>query len=175
MGGTAEGGPGGGHPHPSHGHQAGDPGPGGLARDGVYHLRPQRRHPAAAPRYTALKLGLTFEDRADLYARIDRRVDEMAGRGLAGEVRALLDSGVSPRCTAMQAIGYKELAGAISGGRAPEDAFEEVKLRSRQYAKRQLTWFRRDRSTVWFRYGSEPDLPALRRFVTEKLTESGIQ
>ena len=99
----------------------------------------------------------------------------MAGRGLAGEVRALLDSGVSPRCTAMQAIGYKELAGAISGGRAPEDAFEEVKLRSRQYAKRQLTWFRRDRSTVWFRYGSEPDLPALRRFVTEKLTESGIQ
>ena len=100
------------------------------------------------PRYTALKLGLTFEERADLYARIDRRVDEMAGRGLAG---------------------------AISGGRAPEDAFEEVKLRSRQYAKRQLTWFRRDRSTVWFRYGSEPDLPALRRFVTEKLTESGIQ
>ena len=129
------------------------------------------------PRYTALKLGLNFEDRADLYRRIDRRVDEMAEQGLADEVRALLDSGVSPGCTAMQAIGYKELAAAVTGGGDLHAALEQVKLRSRQYAKRQLTWFRRDRSIQWFRYaaGQQPDLAALRRFVTEKMTESGIQ
>lgn len=126
------------------------------------------------PRYTALKLGLTFEERADLYARIDRRVDEMAGRGLAGEVRALLDSGVSPRCTAMQAIGYKELAGAISGGRAPEDAFEEVKLRSRQYAKRQLTWFRRDPNIEWILLEKDQDFSSVIQDSTNYLREKGL-
>lgn len=127
------------------------------------------------PRYTALKLGLNFADRADLYARIDRRVDEMARRGLADEVRGLLDSGVSPGCTAMQAIGYKELAAAVTGQGDLDAALEEVKLHSRRYAKRQLTWFRRDRSTAWFLYGGQPDLAALRQFATEKIAESGIQ
>ena len=127
------------------------------------------------PRYTALKLGLNFEDRADLWTRIDRRVDEMAAQGLADEVRALLDSGVSPGCTAMQAIGYKELADAVQSGGDLTAALEEVKLRSRQYAKRQLTWFRRDRTTRWYKHGSEPDMAALRQFATEKLAESGIQ
>lgn len=127
------------------------------------------------PRYTALKFGLNFEDRADLYQRIDRRVDEMAEQGLADEVRALLEAGVSPGCTAMQAIGYKELAAAVTGQGDLHSALEQVKLRSRQYAKRQLTWFRRDRSICWFKYGKEPDVADLRRFVTEKMTESGIQ
>ena len=127
------------------------------------------------PRYTALKLGLNFADRADLYRRIDRRVDEMARLGLAGEVRALLERGISPRCTAMQAIGYKELAAAVAGGGELEAALEQVKLRSRQYAKRQLTWFRRDRTIQWFLFGSEPDLEGLRRFATEKIMASGIQ
>ena len=68
------------------------------------------------PRYTALKLGLNYENRADLYARIDARVEEMAASGLADEVRALLESGVSSGCTAMQAIGYKELCAAVEDG-----------------------------------------------------------
>ena len=127
------------------------------------------------PRYTALKIGLNYENRADLYARIDARVDEMAASGLAGEVRTLLDSGVSSGCTAMQAIGYKELCEAVEDGGDLTAALEEVKLRSRQYAKRQLTWFRRDRTTQWYRHGSQPDLEALRRFAAEKLAEAGIQ
>lgn len=127
------------------------------------------------PRYTALKLGLSFENRPDLWARIDRRVDEMERQGLSGEVRALLESGVPASCTAMQAIGYKELAQAVAGGGDLTAALEEVKLRSRQYAKRQLTWFRRDRTTAWFYHPAEPDLARLRRFATEKMAESGIQ
>ena len=127
------------------------------------------------PRYTALKLGLNYEDRADLYARIDARVEEMAASGLGDEVRALLESGVSSGCTAMQAIGYKELCAAVEDGGDLTAALDEVKLRSRQYAKRQLTWFRRDRTTQWYRHGSQPDPEALRRFAAEKLAEAGIQ
>ena len=127
------------------------------------------------PRYTALKLGLNYETRADLYARIDARVEEMAAAGLADEVRALLESGVSSGCTAMQAIGYKELCAAVEDGGDLTAALDEVKLRSRQYAKRQLTWFRRDRTTQWYRHGSQPDPEALRRFAAEKLAEAGIQ
>ena len=127
------------------------------------------------PRYTALKLGLNYENRADLYARIDARVEEMAASGLADEVRALLESGVSSGCTAMQAIGYKELCAAVEDGGDLTAALDEVKLRSRQYAKRQLTWFRRDRTTQWYRHGSQPDPEALRRFAAEKLDEAGIQ
>jgi tRNA dimethylallyltransferase len=127
------------------------------------------------PRYTALKLGLNFENRADLWARIDKRVDEMAELGLAEEVQALLESGISPTCTAMQAIGYKEMAGAVSSGGDLTAALEEVKLRSRQYAKRQLTWFKRDKSTQWYKHGSQPDLAALQQFAAEKLAEAGIE
>ncbi|MDY2617355.1 MAG: tRNA (adenosine(37)-N6)-dimethylallyltransferase MiaA [Oscillospiraceae bacterium] len=127
------------------------------------------------PRYTALKLGLNYENRADLYARIDARVEEMAASGLADEVRALLESGVSSGCTAMQAIGYKELCAAVEDGGDLTAALDEVKLRSRRYAKRQLTWFRRDRTTQWYRHGSQPDPEALRRFAAEKLAEAGIQ
>jgi tRNA dimethylallyltransferase len=127
------------------------------------------------PRFTALKLGLNFEERADLWARIDRRVDEMAQQGLVEEVRALMADGVSRSSTAMQAIGYKELAAALERDGDISAALEEIKLRSRQYAKRQLTWFRRDRSIAWFRHPAQPDLEGLRRFAAEKMIEAGIQ
>ncbi len=98
---------------------------------------------AIPPRYNALTLTLAFERREDMWARIDRRVDVMLERGLVAEVQALLDSGVSDRCTAMQAIGYKEMAAALRSDGDVRAAAEEIKLRSRQYAKRQLTWFKR--------------------------------
>lgn len=126
------------------------------------------------PRYTALKIGLNFENRSDLWARIDRRVDQMAELGLEDEVRTLLASGVPENCTAMQAIGYKELADAVSSGGDMAAALEEVKLRSRQYAKRQLTWFRRDRETCWYKYAGEPDITALHQFAEQALGQTGI-
>ena len=113
---------------------------------------------ALPPRYTALKLALRFRDRADLYARIDRRVDRMVEDGLFQEVERLLDEGLSPGCTAMQAIGYKEAALALSGEISREEAAERIKLNSRRYAKRQLTWFGRDPETQWIVWEKEPDL-----------------
>lgn len=92
-----------------------------------------------SPRYDALTIGLTFRERADLWARIDRRVDQMARDGLEAEVRGLLSSGLPRTCTAMQAIGYKEFVAAVDGQISWKEAEELVKLRSRQYAKRQLT------------------------------------
>ena len=92
-------------------------------------------------RYTPLTIALNFKERPWLWERIDRRVDGMMAQGLEEEVRRLLAQGVPRDCTAMQAIGYKELAAAILVGRPVDQGAEEVKLRSRQYAKRQLTWF----------------------------------
>ncbi len=112
---------------------------------------------ALPPKYAPLWLGLDFESRADLYRRIDRRVDVMLEQGLAAEVQGLLDRGVSPKCTAMQAIGYKELAAALNGQCTLAEAAGQVRQSSRRYAKRQLTWFRRNPRMHWLlrRCGSE--------------------
>ena len=119
---------------------------------------------AARPkRYDAARIVLNYSDRADLYARIDARVDAMEQAGLVDEVRALLASGLSPKCTAMQAIGYKEIAAAIRGECSREDAVETVKRESCRYAKRQLTWLRRDKELIWLpreEYPAEADLLA---------------
>lgn len=122
---------------------------------------------AVPPRYDAAKIALDFADRQDLYDRIDRRVDAMVRQGLFDEVRALLAAGVPADCTAMQAIGYKELAAAVSGQGDLAAAVEEVKLRTRQYAKRQLTWFRRNKETHWYLWGSEPNFADCRQFSTK--------
>ena len=134
-----------------------------------------RRTRDLPPRYDGVTLALTYRDRAALYARIDRRVDRMMAAGLAGEVRALLDRGVPPDCTAMQAIGYKELAPALLSGGDLTAAAEEIKLRSRQYAKRQLTWFRRDKSAHWLELDDPPDFSAVLRDSTEYLRQRGVR
>ncbi len=129
---------------------------------------------ALPPRYDALTLFLDFERREDMWDRIDRRVDRMMEAGLAGEVRALLDSGVPERCTAMQAIGYKEMVPVVSGDMAAEDAAAQIKLRSRQYAKRQRTWFRRDKQAKPLIWGPVPDLAEVLQRSTDFLEEFGI-
>ena len=129
---------------------------------------------ALPPRYEALTIGLNFQDRADLWARIDQRVDQMAAAGLEREVRELLSSGLSPRCTAMQAIGYKEFVAAVEGTMTWREAEELVKLRSRQYAKRQLTWFRRTPDIRYVTWENAPDLALGRQKVTAYMEEFGI-
>ncbi len=101
------------------------------------------------PKYTPLWLGLDFADRGELYRRIDNRVDIMLEMGLMEEIRSLLDSGIPEKCTAMQAIGYKEFVNALEGREPLSQAAEEVKKASRHYAKRQLTWFRRNPAVRW--------------------------
>ena len=108
-----------------------------------------RKTQAIPPKYNPLWLGLDFGDRAELYHRIDLRVDIMLEMGLISEIKSLLSSGIPPKCTAMQAIGYKEFVNALNGEETVEKAAEEVKKSSRHYAKRQLTWFRRNPRLHW--------------------------
>ena len=101
------------------------------------------------PRYRPIWLGLDFENRADLYGRIDLRVGIMLEMGLIDEIKGLLASGIPEKCTAMQAIGYKEFVAALEGQCTVEQAADQVRQSSRRYAKRQLTWFRRNQSMHW--------------------------
>ena len=129
---------------------------------------------AIPPRYDALTLALAFERREDMWSRIDRRVDQMMDQGLVAEVQGLLDSGVPAKCTAMQAIGSKEMAAALLSGGDVRSAAEEIQLRSRQYAKRQLTWFRRNKAARWLLWGREPDFEAALQTSTEYMEEFGL-
>ncbi len=99
-------------------------------------------------RYDYRVASLTM-DRAVLYARIEKRVDQMAEQGLVEEVRGLLDSGVSADCQAMKAIGYKEIVPFIRGLVNWEETDYLLKLNTRHYAKRQLTWMRREEDVLW--------------------------
>lgn len=127
------------------------------------------------PRYSACFFALNFKDRGCLYERINNRVDEMMRAGLMDEVKGLLARGLGPGSTAMQAIGYKELAAALEAGSPVEAAVEEIKLESRRYAKRQLTWLRRRRDIKWILWENEPDFDFARRYSTEFFTCSGIE
>ena len=84
-----------------------------------------------------------------LYARVDERVDAMMAQGLLGEVKRLMDAGVSPAAQSMQGLGYKELIPVLTGDCSLPDAVSLIKLRTRHFAKRQLTWFRRDGRIRW--------------------------
>ena len=98
------------------------------------------------------------DERERLYRRIDARVDRMFEAGLLQEVEALLKQGVSPSSTAMQGIGYKEVLGVLSGACTEAEARELIKRNSRHYAKRQLTWFRRENAVIWIDIGRTPDV-----------------
>ncbi|MBR5529758.1 MAG: tRNA (adenosine(37)-N6)-dimethylallyltransferase MiaA [Oscillospiraceae bacterium] len=101
------------------------------------------------PRYTPIWFGLEDENRQTLYDRIDRRVDKMLDDGLIAEINRLLAMGIPKKCTAMQAIGYKEFIDALDGISTMEEAAALVQQSSRRYAKRQLTWFRRNPNMNW--------------------------
>ena len=122
-----------------------------------------------------IHIGLSFQDRAQLRRRIDLRVDEMVRQGLLEEVQALLAAGLPPTATAWQAIGYKQFLAAADGRCTVTEAIEEVKLRSRQYAKRQLTWLRRNPDIHWILWGEEPNFPRGLQNATEYLTALGLR
>ena len=106
---------------------------------------------AIPPRYHPVWFALEDTDRTQLYARIDRRVEQKVRDGLIGEIQALLADQIPPKCTAMQAIGYKEFLAALNGDCTMEEAVMQVQQSSRHYAKRQLTWFRRNPQIHWLR------------------------
>ena len=89
-------------------------------------------------------------DRAELYDRIDRRVDKLFEAGLSEEVKGLMDMGLKASDIAMKGIGYKEIIEAVEAGLPPESASDRIKQSSRRYAKRQMTWLRRYKNMKWF-------------------------
>ena len=128
-----------------------------------------RRTQAVPPRYNPTWLGLDFEPRAALYERIDLRVSIMLEMGLEKEIRDLLGSGIPAKATSLQAIGYKEFIAALDGRCTMEEAADEVRQSSRRYAKRQLTWFRRNKAMNWLTRmpgeGSEEIIQKARRVI----------
>lgn len=98
--------------------------------------------------YRSLQFGIQFE-RETLYDRINQRVDLMIESGLLTEVEKLINVGVNSSMTSMQGIGYKELAGYFNHSINLSEAIEEIKKRTRNYAKRQMTWFRKNKDMIW--------------------------
>ena len=133
-----------------------------------------RRTRELPPRYEALRIVLNYRDRVDLYARIDARVDDMVAAGLFDEVAGLLQSGLSPESTAMQAIGYKEAALSLAGAIGREEAIAQIKQNSRRYAKRQVTWFSRWNDALFLRWDGTPDFEKACRLSTEFLIARGL-
>ncbi len=108
-----------------------------------------RRTQEIPPRFSPIWFALEDQNRQTLYDRIDQRVLLMLEQGLLSEIQGLLDSGVPEKATSMQAIGYKEFVDALQGRCSVEEATALVQQASRRYAKRQLTWFRRNPAIHW--------------------------
>lgn len=133
-----------------------------------------RQHKREAPKYTAVKIGVCPADRQTLYDRIDRRVDQMLSDGLLEETQRLLSKGKLTG-TAAQAIGYKELLGFLQGKDSLHSCVELLKQRSRNYAKRQLTWLKRDDSIHWIYYNRAEDFSYVLQEATEYLRNQSVQ
>ncbi len=99
-------------------------------------------------RYAPIMFCIDY-DRQILYDRINKRVDIMLEEGLLDEVKGLMERGYTTALNSMKAIGYKELIAYFNGGTSLDEAVELIKQSSRRYAKRQLTWFRRDKRIIW--------------------------
>ena len=121
-----------------------------METEGITVTERLRRAQARPRAFDAVMLGLKPEPREFLRRRIDARVDDMLRRGLAEEAKRLYARPLSP--TARQAIGYKEIFAYLDGERTLEEAAEEIRIHTRQYAKRQMTWFGADPDIRWISY-----------------------
>ena len=133
-----------------------------------------RLHKRPAPKYQAIKIGVCPAERQVLYERIDKRVDQMLADGLLDETRRLLERGALAG-TAAQAIGYKELLGFLQGEQLLEECVALLKQRSRNYAKRQLTWLKRDDNIHWIYYNRAEDFSYVLQEATEYLRNQSVQ
>lgn len=113
-------------------------------------------------------------ERAEIYKRTDRRVDLMIEAGLEAEVRSLLEGGLSENALSMQAIGYKEMVPYVKGEISLDEAVYLIRLDTRHFAKRQITWFKREKEAVWINYEDYPDLNRMLEKMLEILKEKNI-
>jgi len=114
--------------------------------------------------FAAVFVGLTMSRRL-LYHRIDRRVDEMMEKGLADEVKGLSEMGYRRHLNSMQTVGYQEIFACLEGEMDLGEAVRLIKQNSRHYAKRQLTWFRRDQRVQWFELSERSESDAVTRHI----------
>lgn len=125
---------------------------------------------AAECPYDALVFGLNME-RSALYDRINRRVDIMLEAGLEQEVRQLLERGVSPECQSMQSIGYRQMVWYINGSMSYAEAVDKLKQATRNFAKRQITWYKKMTYINWLELEPQPDYDTVVRRICEKLVQ----
>lgn len=111
-------------------------------------------------------------DRSKLYDRINKRVDAMIDEGLIEEVKLILNMGYNPNSIALQGIGYKEIIMFLNKKLTLEDTINLIKQKSRNYAKRQLTWFRRDHRVKWINVDEFNDLHSLKNFTEKYILEN---
>jgi tRNA dimethylallyltransferase len=104
----------------------------------------------AKPRYSILKIGLILE-REELYNKINKRALEMINRGWVDEIKKLLDMGCSPSAKAFKAIGYRHIISYLKGEISLDTAIKLIQRDTRRYAKRQTTWFKKEKNIHWFR------------------------
>lgn len=113
--------------------------------------------------------------RENLYSRIDKRVDIMMDAGLIDEIKALKKRGCTRDMVSMQGIGYKEMLKYLDGDYTLEEAVEKVKQESRRFAKRQLTWFRREKDVIWIDKDKyEYDESRILQFIEKTLIDKGV-
>lgn len=113
------------------------------------------------------------DDRAALYARIEQRVDQMMADGLLEEVRALKDRGCARDMTSMQGLGYRELLAHLEGAYSLSEAVRLIKRNTRHFAKRQLTWFKREPDVIWVNRANQSESEIL-EYMLEQCRERGI-
>ena len=123
--------------------------------------------------YDALVVGLEME-RGALYERINRRVDIMLEQGLEQEVRELLSRGLSPHCQSMQSIGYRQMVWYLQGTMDYEQAVEKLKQATRNFAKRQITWYKKMPYIKWLELAAAPDYTNVVERICEMLVEKEI-
>ena len=123
--------------------------------------------------YNALVIGLEME-RAALYERINQRVDLMLAAGLEQEVRELLDHGVSPECQSMQSIGYRQMVWYLNGSMDYEQAVDKLKQATRNFSKRQITWYKKMPYIQWLQLDAKPNYANVVGRICEMLVEKGI-
>jgi tRNA dimethylallyltransferase len=119
-----------------------------MAEEGTSYAEQAAGFAERTPYYDTLYVGLDMAREA-LYERIDARLDAMLAAGLLNEIESLLAAGWRDALTATQAIGYKEFVPVVEKGESLEQAADAVKQATRRYAKRQLTWFRKDPRVMW--------------------------
>jgi tRNA dimethylallyltransferase len=128
----------------------------------------QKRHGFQEQRHHALMIGLRAE-RKELYRRINERVERMLDDGWVEEVKELLAAGWSPQLKPFQSIGYREIILYLNGDFGCHEMVQTIKTATRRYAKRQMTWFAREKAVEWYEYPGERDviLERVRRFLVD--------